>query len=135
MKPVRSNSKFCWSRPRLVVSWLVLLAVWLLLFLTTTIFYVILLIGLLITLRPYAHDTVTDRHRLGVAIAALVAFPLMAILIRSSAVLAFLQTPTGVALLTIVWAVSVVADLRYYRRLPPFRPTNQQSLSPPARLG
>ncbi len=109
------------ERPRLIASWLCWLVVWLLLFTDEGGIHAFFLISLCSLLRPSDLNATTDRQRLGGAIALLLSLPLVAVLMGSSAANAFLRTPPGVIIIVAAWAISVLADLGFYRSLPPCR--------------
>src|SRR5688572_7844931 len=84
----KSHSR--WSRLRLIASWVVWLAVYYLGFRADAGVLPFLLLCVAGALRPRPLKDATDNQRLGGAIAALVAIPLIAVLLGSESTLEFL---------------------------------------------
>lgn len=109
-----------WSRPRLVASWLIWLAVYLLMFRPAPSMLPLILLNLAAIIRPSPLKDATDYQRLRGAVAVLIAVPLTAVLLASESAFEFLCTTPGIALLIAVWMSSVFSDFRFYRSLPRF---------------
>ena len=117
----------CWQRPRLILFWLVWLAVMLQVLPPLECF---IAIGLSFLLRPSDGDPFNEKKLLPAAVGLLIVLPLTALLLGSPAALAFLKTPAGAAVVIAVWACCVLGDLRFYRKLPLFLPRNRRSIPP-----
>lgn len=111
-----------------MASWGVWLLVLLLAFQPETGLLSLLLICAAAALRPAPLKGATDNQRLGGAMAALLAIPLVAVLLGSESAMAFMRSTQGRVVLGVVWLASVISDIRFFRELSATRPTADASV-------